>query len=149
MKLIRAGLIAVASAFLGLASVGPSGAQMQDDLGNIIRPPNGHVDAQGNRWVPDRYTNARPAGHWHNGPRYGRHWRKHNRHWRQRYHRPRSNFYFEFNVPSSRYVAPRRVIRGSRAHIRWCHDRYRSYRVRDNSWQPYHGPRRQCRSPYM
>jgi hypothetical protein len=35
------------------------------------------------------------------------------------------------------------------AHVRWCHNRYRSYRAWDNSWQPYKGPRRQCISPYM
>src|SRR5690606_18616996 len=29
-----------------------------------------------------------------------------------------------------------RVIRLSRAHINWCKNRYRSYRVSDNSWQP-------------
>lgn len=34
------------------------------------------------------------------------------------------------------------------AHVRWCYDRYRSYRASDNSYQPYNGPRRQCRSPY-
>lgn len=34
------------------------------------------------------------------------------------------------------------------AHIDWCYDRYRSYRASDNSYQPYNGPRRQCRSPY-
>jgi BA14K-like protein len=34
------------------------------------------------------------------------------------------------------------------SHVRWCYDRYRSYREYDNSWQPYNGPRRQCRSPY-
>ncbi|WP_420408341.1 BA14K family protein [Hoeflea sp.] len=33
-------------------------------------------------------------------------------------------------------------------HVRWCDNKYRSYRVRDNTFQPYHGPRRQCRSPY-
>lgn len=44
------------------------------------------------------------------------------------------------NRPRSGRVNPR--------HIRWCHDRYRSYREYDNSWQPYNGPRRQCRSPY-
>ncbi|WP_417434493.1 BA14K family protein [Hoeflea sp.] len=33
-------------------------------------------------------------------------------------------------------------------HIRWCHNKYRSYRERDNTFQPYHGPRRECRSPY-
>lgn len=37
---------------------------------------------------------------------------------------------------------------GGSAHVRWCYERYRSYRAWDNSWQPYHGPRRQCYSPY-
>jgi hypothetical protein len=41
---------------------------------------------------------------------------------------------------------PRRGL--SQAHIEWCFDRYRSYRVSDNTFQPYHGPRRQCRSPF-
>ena len=36
----------------------------------------------------------------------------------------------------------------SRAHYRYCNRRYRSYRVSDNSFQPYHGPRKACRSPY-
>lgn len=34
------------------------------------------------------------------------------------------------------------------AHINWCYNRYRSYRDYDNTFQPYHGPRRQCISPY-
>lgn len=34
------------------------------------------------------------------------------------------------------------------AHIQWCFDRYRSYRAYDNTFQPYHGPREQCWSPY-
>lgn len=34
------------------------------------------------------------------------------------------------------------------AHYQWCENRYRSYRVYDNSFQPYHGPRQQCYSPY-
>lgn len=33
-------------------------------------------------------------------------------------------------------------------HVQWCYDRYRSYRASDNSFQPYNGPRRECRSPY-
>jgi len=33
-------------------------------------------------------------------------------------------------------------------HLRWCEDRYRSFRASDNSFQPYEGPRRQCVSPY-
>ncbi|MCV0395153.1 MAG: BA14K family protein [Rhizobiaceae bacterium] len=34
------------------------------------------------------------------------------------------------------------------AHVRWCYDRWRSYRASDNTYQPYNGPRRQCVSPY-
>jgi hypothetical protein len=34
------------------------------------------------------------------------------------------------------------------AHIAWCESTYRSYRVSDNTWQPYHGPRQYCVSPY-
>lgn len=36
----------------------------------------------------------------------------------------------------------------SSAHYAWCENHYRSYRASDNSFQPYHGPRRACRSPY-
>lgn len=34
-------------------------------------------------------------------------------------------------------------------HEAWCHERYRSYRSEDNSYQPFDGgPRRACMSPY-
>ncbi|MEO0635100.1 MAG: BA14K family protein [Pseudomonadota bacterium] len=54
------------------------------------------------------------------------------------------------------YKRPQRVKRVQRvvraglphAHYRWCDARYRSYRISDNSFQPYHGHRRQCVSPY-
>ena len=36
----------------------------------------------------------------------------------------------------------------SRAHMRWCYNRYRSYSVYTNTFQPYNGPRQQCFSPY-
>lgn len=36
----------------------------------------------------------------------------------------------------------------SHNHINWCRNRWRSYRVTDNSYQPYNGPRRVCVSPY-
>lgn len=34
-------------------------------------------------------------------------------------------------------------------HVRWCEQKYRSYRQKDNTFQPYYGPRRLCRSPYL
>lgn len=37
---------------------------------------------------------------------------------------------------------------GGSAHVEWCLNRYRSYRVSDNTFQPYDGPRQQCVSPY-
>lgn len=33
-------------------------------------------------------------------------------------------------------------------HVRWCDRKYRSYDRRSNTFQPYNGPRRECRSPY-
>lgn len=41
-----------------------------------------------------------------------------------------------------------RVIRRDGSHVRWCADRYRSYRASSNTFQPYNGPRRICYSPY-
>lgn len=41
-----------------------------------------------------------------------------------------------------------RVYEGGNAHVRWCYNRYKSYRASDNTFQPYNGPRQQCRSPY-
>jgi hypothetical protein len=34
-------------------------------------------------------------------------------------------------------------------HLEWCASRYRSYRPRDNSYTPFSGGRRQCKSPYV
>jgi hypothetical protein len=89
------------------------------------------------------------------GKRYGRYnyW---NNDWRYRHYRPYRRhiypqFYFGLGVPTYNYyyAQPRRYYRGGgSAHVAWCYDRYRSYRAWDNTYQPYHGPRRQCWSPY-
>ena len=36
-----------------------------------------------------------------------------------------------------------------REHVQWCMSRYNSYRVDDGTYQPYHGKRRLCVSPYI
>lgn len=36
----------------------------------------------------------------------------------------------------------------SSAHVQWCQNRYRSYRMSDDTFQPYNGPRQRCHSPY-
>lgn len=33
-------------------------------------------------------------------------------------------------------------------HVRLCHQKYRSYREWDNTFQPYNGPRRECRTRF-
>ena len=49
------------------------------------------------------------------------------------------------------YKARERVVPAYRvrvsAHAEWCAARYRSYDVRTDTYRPYHGPRRYCRSP--
>lgn len=35
------------------------------------------------------------------------------------------------------------------AHVQWCADRFRSYRVEDNSYNAYRGGRRTCVSPFF
>ena len=49
--------------------------------------------------------------------------------------------------PPRYYAAPPRYY-GGNVHVSWCYNHYRSYREWDNTFQPYHGPRRACRSPY-
>jgi len=51
-----------------------------------------------------------------------------------------------YNQPVYR-AAP--VVSGGSAHVAWCEQRYRSYDVQSNTFQPYDGPRRECNSPYM
>jgi hypothetical protein len=55
------------------------------------------------------------------------------------------NNYDYYAPPPRRYY---RAGRLSNAHVRWCYNRYRSYRAWDNTFQPYNGPRQQCWSPY-
>ena len=65
------------------------------------------------------------------------------------YYAPR--YYRPYYQPRAYYApAPRRYYGGgTNAHVAWCYDRYRSYRAYDNTYQPYGGPRRECRSPYF
>jgi hypothetical protein len=74
------------------------------------------------------------------------------------YYRPGYRRYGEFWYPAAAFVAGAVIAgalannqpaySGGNAHVRWCYDRYRSYRASDNTFQPYNGPRQQCYSPY-
>lgn len=45
-------------------------------------------------------------------------------------------------------VAPAPRYRPRRAHVRWCHNRYRSYNPRTDLFFGYDGRYHRCRSPY-
>ena len=105
------------------------------------------------------------GGNWNHGPR--RNW---NNNWRPRPYYPNWNggvyggwggfwgpqVYLQLGQPyypnGQYYAPPRRVYRGdillSANHVQWCYNRWRSYRSSDNTYQPNHGPRRLCVSPY-
>jgi len=86
----------------------------------------------------------------------GSYWRGHHgsRHWRPGYRR-HGDFWFPLAAFATGAIISGAIAndrppayRGGNAHVRWCYDRYRSYRASDNTFQPYNGPRRQCVSPY-
>lgn len=105
----------------------------------------------------DRWDGPRYRDRWH-GQRHG--WHRGHRGYRD--YRPGYRRHDGFWFPPAAFItgaivggaiasqpSPRVRVRdyGS-AHVDWCYDRYRSYRASDNTFQPYNGPRRQCRSPY-
>lgn len=87
--------------------------------------------------------------------RHGDHYYYHG-HRGYRYYRPGYREYNGWWFPAAAFVAGA-IVGGAisnsgpsygNAHVQWCYDRYRSYRASDNTFQPYHGPRQQCISPY-
>lgn len=145
---------------LSLSAPAPAVAQVAANIhvgvvSDVVKA-GGHRAHRGRHWRDHR---PRYGHRWHApGPRYGhRHHRAHRqyrapRHYRPsrpivRYHRPHFHLYAPVVPHVRRGYAPR-VLPFSAAHYDWCYARYRSYRATDNTFQPYRGPRRQCRSPY-
>lgn len=65
--------------------------------------------------------------------------------------RPRVGLGLQLNLgPTYRVVPQSRgyVASYSARHHAWCEGKYRSYRRHDGTFQPYHGHRRRCNSPY-
>jgi len=149
MKRILSFACAAAMALSGVTIAAPAlavpASVMKTEVGSNL------IDVQNRRGYyrqgPDFYYNG------HRGsprPRPG--WRRHNDAWF-----PPAAFIAGAIIGGaiSREAAPpppayrgRPGVRLSDQHVRWCYDRYRSYRAADNSFQPYNGPRRECRSPY-
>ncbi|MHA6685575.1 BA14K family protein [Mesorhizobium sp. A556] len=96
-----------------------------------------------------------------------RNWQRHSRHDSRRYwrghrghdhyrrgYRRHGNLWFPLAafatgaIISGAIANDRPPAYSGNSHVQYCYDRYRSYRASDNTFQPYNGPRQQCRSPY-
>lgn len=136
--------LALAAGNAAAAPAGLAGSLQATDMPTAARAPLEQVKE---RW-PRRSGRGSITLHFGGGPRYhGPRYYDGPRHYVPRYHAPR---YYAPRYYQPRYEEPRhyRPSRAS-AHVRWCSNRYRSYRAWDNSFQPYHGGRRQCVSPYF
>ncbi len=86
---------------------------------------------------------------WYNGHRgyrnYRHGYRQYNGYWF-----PLAAFGAGAIIGGAMAAPPRRAYAGSMSpsHVNWCENRYRSYRAYDNTFQPNHGGRRACISPY-
>lgn len=98
-------------------------------------------------WKYGNQRRVRNHDNWDNDYKYRRH---HRRHWNDDYWGVAPGFYLGLGVPSYRYYnEPHRVYRRtSSAHVDWCERRWKSYHAWDNTYQPKHGKRRQCISPF-
>jgi hypothetical protein len=152
LVILRSGLVVLGVAAFGTpATAGPVALPQPIPLAvdSSARGLAAQSDSATVTKVDHRRRHYRDRRHWRGDRRYSR------RHYRPRRHYRGPSIYFDFAVPSYRYgqphYAPRRGYRsygGSSAHVRWCYNRYRSYRAWDNTFQPYYGGRRQCWSPY-
>ena len=158
MKKLLSGLCASALALsFGVASVAPVNAA-PIYVPQTVAPASDvqHVQYRmrgdrGDRWDRDRDDRRRRIVR--RGDRFYL-----NGHRGYRYHRPGYRRHGEFWFPAAAFLAgalitgainaDRPRVRTGSAHVAWCYDRWRSYREYDNSYQPFNGPRRQCRSPY-
>jgi hypothetical protein len=98
----------------------------------------------GSRYYNDRHN--RRSGHY---------WRGHRGydHYRHGYRR-HGDFWFPLAAFATGAIISGAIANDAppaysgNSHVQYCYNRYKSYRASDNTFQPYNGPRQQCRSPY-
>ena len=166
MKVTSKCLVVALSALFAATPVAPVGAVPMPTV--QLQAQNGQTDIQPVReerrnWHK-RYRERHWRGHRNWDQRVHRRWDRHDRrgwhrgHRGYRYARPGYRYHNGFWFPFAAFgagamfggmmVPQRRYYASGSAHVRWCANRYRSYRAYDNTFQPYNGPRRQCYSPY-
>lgn len=135
LKALTASLV---SAGVALASLPPAEAMPTAFIGVGVTSPVQHVD--------HRPGHGRP-GYW-NGHRGSRHYRPGYRRHNDGWWYPLAVFGLGAAIIGSMANQPRLGVAMPSAHVRWCLNRYRSYDTYSNTFQPYHGPRQVCVSPY-
>ena len=142
-------LLLAAGAALTAMLAAPSAASAAPPVVPLAADPSGDIVQVQDRRDRERWRDRRgDRRDWrHRAERRG--W--HNGHRGFRYERPGYRFHNGWWFPPAAFglmIQTRPAIRAGDAHVRWCHDRWRSYRAWDNSYQPNSGPRRHCVSPY-
>lgn len=170
--------MALGSGIIGANAIpldAPSAPQAETGIMQVQMRHERNDRMMGPEFSRDRiYRGGRGDGRWDRWERdRGRDWGR-DRNWRDRrddvryyrgyrgyrYARPGYRQYDGWWFPGAAFVAgaivggaiasepPIRYKPRGDAHTSWCYDRYRSYRASDNTFQPYHGPRKPCISPY-
>ncbi|WP_371109622.1 BA14K family protein [Rhizobium sp. RCC_161_2] len=138
-------LLAVSS--IDPVAAGPIQPLPQPLLTQTTGPVSGVTEVQYRHYRPHYRPHHRPyyrpgyhhrPGYWHGhrGYRYGR----------PGYRRYNDGWWYPMAAFTAGAIVGGAVARPSHgsAHVRWCANRYRSYRASDNTYQPTNGPRRQC-----
>ncbi|MBZ9794474.1 BA14K family protein [Mesorhizobium sp. ES1-4] len=160
MNRIVTGMLAttLSLSFAAAAAVPASAAQIfvpqastpSSDIVNVAesryplwRHGNRHVNRGGNPIFAQQYD----GGSYWNGHRgyreYHRGYRRHGDYWF-----PLAAFATGALITGAIVNSENNRVYEGNAHVQWCYDHYRSYRASDNTFQPYNGPRQECRSPY-
>lgn len=158
MNKFVSGLLATGlAASFAIATMAPAAA-VPLPVQPTVAPADATVGATNVEYIW-RKRNRHGNTNWNrNASRRGDYWRGHRGydHYRPGYRR-HGDFWFPLAAFATGAIIsgaivndrpPQRVYRSGNAHVQYCYNRYKSYRASDNTFQPYHGPRQQCVSPY-
>ncbi|TPM37097.1 BA14K family protein [Mesorhizobium sp. B2-3-4] len=138
-----------AQMFVPQASANSSDIVNVESRGNEWRHGNRHFNRNfGNRHFGNRnFARNYDGGSYWNGHRgyreYHRGYRRHGDYWF-----PLAAFATGALITGAIVNSGNNRVYEGNSHVQWCYDRYKSYRASDNTFQPYNGPRQECRSPY-
>ncbi len=158
-RFLSAACAAMVSVLMAVPSAGQAlSAPLRSNTPSVEFSPSVPVTNVQDQWYGNRRQWRAPGHRQWRGPGYRR-WPHEN--YRHRYYRHRHDDFGPVvgglvagviisGIIASQQPAPRyRYYRYSGdAHVDWCLRRYRSYDIRTDTFQPYHGPRRYCNSPY-